>query len=297
MKANGDEIGAKGALGIGPLAIGDIKYKTESGLFKAMIAAEKAVAFDFRDAFDARAQDRRREWLRFWWWGFPRARLSQSARSAGYAPLAADLFCDLDTQEAAERSVRIDGDLARGLEWPPLAAALTRSRPDREPIGIVCGSGFEDRPDLLDRMAERWPLLGNCGEAVARVKDPGSAGGALRELRHSASALERRAAGRGLAHASRSAAPGGSHVAAETGGDRDAIGRSASRASRFRRWSSPTERSALVLGLSAQWADPDAGCALPLWRRGAPGDLSPEIARLRCRTLREALSRRPGWSA
>jgi methylene-tetrahydromethanopterin dehydrogenase len=52
MKANGEEIGAKGALGIGPFAIGDIKYKTESGLFKAMIAAEKPVAFDFRHAFD-----------------------------------------------------------------------------------------------------------------------------------------------------------------------------------------------------------------------------------------------------
>jgi methylene-tetrahydromethanopterin dehydrogenase len=39
------------ALGVGPLAIGDIKYKTESGLFKRMIASDKAVHFDFRDAF------------------------------------------------------------------------------------------------------------------------------------------------------------------------------------------------------------------------------------------------------
>jgi methylene-tetrahydromethanopterin dehydrogenase len=52
MKANGEEIGSSSTLGIGPLAIGDIKYKTESGLFKAMIAAEKPVAFDFRHAFD-----------------------------------------------------------------------------------------------------------------------------------------------------------------------------------------------------------------------------------------------------
>jgi methylene-tetrahydromethanopterin dehydrogenase len=51
MKANGDPIGTKGTLGIGPLAIGDIKYKTESGLFRSMISAEKAVAYDFRDAF------------------------------------------------------------------------------------------------------------------------------------------------------------------------------------------------------------------------------------------------------
>lgn len=39
------------ALGVGPLAIGDIKYKTESGLFKQMIHSDKAVHYDFRDAF------------------------------------------------------------------------------------------------------------------------------------------------------------------------------------------------------------------------------------------------------
>ena len=39
------------ALGVGPLAIGDIKYKTESGLFKRMIESPEPVHFDFRDAF------------------------------------------------------------------------------------------------------------------------------------------------------------------------------------------------------------------------------------------------------
>jgi len=39
------------ALAIGPLAIGDIKYKTESGLFKRMITSPKAIHLDFRDAF------------------------------------------------------------------------------------------------------------------------------------------------------------------------------------------------------------------------------------------------------
>ena len=51
MTANGIAINAHGTLGIGPLAIGSIKYKTESGLFGRMIAAEKPVRFDFRDAF------------------------------------------------------------------------------------------------------------------------------------------------------------------------------------------------------------------------------------------------------
>lgn len=40
-----------GAVGIGALAIGNVKYKTETGLFKEMIAAEKPVYLDFRDAY------------------------------------------------------------------------------------------------------------------------------------------------------------------------------------------------------------------------------------------------------
>ena len=40
------------ALGVGPLAIGDIKYKTESGLFKRMIASKEPLHLDFRHAFE-----------------------------------------------------------------------------------------------------------------------------------------------------------------------------------------------------------------------------------------------------
>ena len=39
------------ALGIGALAIGDIKYKCESGLFKQMIASDKPLMLDFRHAY------------------------------------------------------------------------------------------------------------------------------------------------------------------------------------------------------------------------------------------------------
>jgi methylene-tetrahydromethanopterin dehydrogenase len=51
MAANGAELTRHGTLGIGPLAIGNVKYKTEFRLFGKMIAADKAVRFDFRDAF------------------------------------------------------------------------------------------------------------------------------------------------------------------------------------------------------------------------------------------------------
>ncbi len=49
--ASGVEIGSSRVFGVGPLAIGNIKYKTESGLFRRMIAAEKPVRLDFREAF------------------------------------------------------------------------------------------------------------------------------------------------------------------------------------------------------------------------------------------------------
>jgi methylene-tetrahydromethanopterin dehydrogenase len=51
VNANGDPLAATKAVGIGPLAIGSVKYKVEFGLFKRMIEAEKAVTFDFQDAF------------------------------------------------------------------------------------------------------------------------------------------------------------------------------------------------------------------------------------------------------
>ena len=49
---NGEPLPHCNALGIGPLAIGDIKYKTESGLFKQMINASEAQHLDFRHAFE-----------------------------------------------------------------------------------------------------------------------------------------------------------------------------------------------------------------------------------------------------
>ncbi len=51
MQANGQELSPHRTLGLGPLTIGNIKYKTEFGLFRKMIAATKPVQLDFRDAF------------------------------------------------------------------------------------------------------------------------------------------------------------------------------------------------------------------------------------------------------
>ncbi len=49
--ANGAPLGPHGALGIGALAIGNVKYRTDSGLFKQMTDSAKPLKLDFRQAF------------------------------------------------------------------------------------------------------------------------------------------------------------------------------------------------------------------------------------------------------
>ncbi len=53
LGAQDDGVALKGtgAVGIGSLAIGGVKYKVQSGLFRRMIEAEKPLSLDFRDAF------------------------------------------------------------------------------------------------------------------------------------------------------------------------------------------------------------------------------------------------------
>jgi methylene-tetrahydromethanopterin dehydrogenase len=47
----GEPIAGTKVRGIGAFVIGNVKYQTESGLFKRMVEAKEALALDFRDAF------------------------------------------------------------------------------------------------------------------------------------------------------------------------------------------------------------------------------------------------------
>lgn len=51
MQDDGRPLAGTGAVGIGPLAIGGIKYKVESGLLRQMTETDKPLYLDFRDAF------------------------------------------------------------------------------------------------------------------------------------------------------------------------------------------------------------------------------------------------------
>lgn len=102
--------------------------------------------------------------------------LAQSALRAGFTPLVADFFADTDTQAAAYACRKLDGDIGGGMRRQSLFRAL-RALAELAPspiLGVVCGAGFEDRPELLAEIASRWRLLGNDAATVKRLKAPES---------------------------------------------------------------------------------------------------------------------------
>jgi methenyltetrahydromethanopterin cyclohydrolase len=143
--------------------------------------------------------------------------IAQSARRAGFVPLVADFFADLDTQSAAHACRKLEGDIARGIEWPSLSRALEALAAESpSPIlGLVYGSGFEDRPKLLTGIAKSWPLLGNDEATVAYLKDHESFFGELDRLgvAHPATASKRPAMGGASTWLiKRKGGAGGSHI-------------------------------------------------------------------------------------
>jgi predicted ATP-grasp superfamily ATP-dependent carboligase len=98
--------------------------------------------------------------------------LAASARRAGYAPLVVDFFADDDTRDIAESCVRLAEGLMRGFQLDALEDACARLADARPVIGFVYGTGFEDRPSLIEAIARRWRVLGNPAGIVAQLKDP-----------------------------------------------------------------------------------------------------------------------------
>ncbi|PWJ80487.1 putative ATP-grasp superfamily ATP-dependent carboligase [Pseudaminobacter salicylatoxidans] len=98
--------------------------------------------------------------------------LAAAARRAGYRALVADFFCDDDTRALAERTAMLPGDLHKGIDPDRIISTLTKLSNREEPLALICGSGFERLPGLIDTLAARFPLAGCAGDSIRRVKDP-----------------------------------------------------------------------------------------------------------------------------
>jgi len=189
--------------------------------------------------------------------------LAASARRAEFLPLVADCFGDDDTLTLAHAHAHLHLDATRGIDGEDLLQALERLAATHRPLGIVCGTGFEDRPELLGRIACRWRLLGNAPETVARLKHPGSFAALCRDsaVPHPRTSVEPPAEMTGW-FVKRRGGAGGTHV-------RNPIEREEHCGAIYyqrRVPGSPVSalvlgngQAAIVLGFSAQWASPGEG--------------------------------------
>jgi predicted ATP-grasp superfamily ATP-dependent carboligase len=99
--------------------------------------------------------------------------LAEAARRAGLRPFVADLFGDSDTLALSEAYRPLPGRFgSRIVADATLAAIDDLAACAGSRLGIVLGSGFEDTPDLVARIAARHRLIGADADAVATLKDP-----------------------------------------------------------------------------------------------------------------------------
>jgi predicted ATP-grasp superfamily ATP-dependent carboligase len=207
--------------------------------------------------------------------------LAVSARRGGYLPLVADFFGDQDTVAAAQAHVVLGGGLAHGFREHELMDALERLALQHAPMGVVCGTGFEDRPQLLARLARRWPLYGNSADTIAMVKDPEVFAAFCRDcdVAHPRVSLSPPSAHEGWL-AKRRGGSGGSHVAAALGGEfSEGVyyqPRVAGRAVSALVLANGV--SAVVLGLSAQWTCPTSHQPFRYGGAVRPADIAPGVA-------------------
>ena len=107
--------------------------------------------------------------------------LAAAAARAGHGVFVLDLFNDSDLAPLAVKCVRVEADGGGGFDRDSLlGAAWNLACGDN--ISLVFGAGFEDRPELLERLAETRPLCGNSPQTLARIKDPGDFFAALDRL-------------------------------------------------------------------------------------------------------------------
>lgn len=146
--------------------------------------------------------------------------LATAAVRGGYRPIAVDFFADDDTRAISLHAARYPGSFRCGFAarrlLPALEAAVAAA--GVEPVGLVLGSGFEDRPRLIARLAALWRLLGCGAEAVAAVKHPERFAAACRALDIPHPTITRVVPGEGRWLLRRRGGSGGTHIRPATPG-------------------------------------------------------------------------------
>jgi predicted ATP-grasp superfamily ATP-dependent carboligase len=95
--------------------------------------------------------------------------LAELAVRSGHEVVAFDRFGDADLLALCP---------ARGVPGP--MAEIVEAAAGADAASVICGAGLENRPDLVERLAEGRELLGCPPSVLARVRDPEVLGASLR---------------------------------------------------------------------------------------------------------------------
>jgi len=207
--------------------------------------------------------------------------LAAAARRTDFIPLVLDFFADEDTEAMAHACKKFSGPIGKGIELNTLLEGLSdlAAKAPSPVLGCVTGSGFEGCPEFLNEVAERWPLLGNDAETVARIKSMEFFDTLDRlQIPHPRTQAGV-PAGEGWL-AKRRGASGGSHIAHYV------PGASKLASVYFQEWVKGMAVSALfvsngrdayVLGFSEQWTDPIAASPFRYGGAARPASISAKL--------------------
>ena len=208
--------------------------------------------------------------------------LAASAHRAGFTPLSIDGFGDDDTVALSAATTRVDDVLSSGLSHAKVVEAVASMVSRFHPIGLVYGSGFEDRAAILESIGELTPVLGNSANAVRRAKDPfdlarvcAEVGVAHPDIMASAPRtpegwLRKKRGGAGGAHVGPAGA--GDPISANHYFQRQVVGET------YSALFLADGRAAQIIGFSAQWAAPTPAQPFRFGGVGGPVALEAESA-------------------
>jgi predicted ATP-grasp superfamily ATP-dependent carboligase len=108
--------------------------------------------------------------------------LAASAGRGGHRVVVLDFFADRDTRAFSYAAAVVARPGSLRFDRRALLAAAQRLAPPAASAGVVPGSGFEARPELLAELAQGRTLLGNGAETVTLCKDPARFLPLLRQL-------------------------------------------------------------------------------------------------------------------
>ncbi len=107
--------------------------------------------------------------------GFNSRPIAKSLYRCGFVPYAVDFFGDLDLSQVTAEFAAVAPFLVQTPQrtFQDIMLDLASEMVDRHPLieGCFLGSGFDDRPDLVEKLSAKIPLFGTDAKGIRTCRD------------------------------------------------------------------------------------------------------------------------------